>query len=85
MIGKAEYNEAETFPIMAQEQGENRTPEERTAELFSLKADALFERLRPVDDPGMVIALIDSERKVRVRSAQPFSQVGNYYKAIGEL
>ena len=52
---------------MSNENGEIRSPEERTAELFSLKADELFERLKFADNAGMVISLIDSKRKIRVR------------------
>ena len=69
---------------MTQEQGEYTSPEERTAQFFSIKAEAFSERLKPLEGNGMVIAS-SLERKIRVVLAEPYSRVGDYYKKIGEL
>lgn len=61
------------------------TPEMRTAVFFQRDTTALASVLNPREGPGMIIALPGNERRVRVLNAQPFPQVGAYYKRIQEM
>ena len=70
---------------MGHEQSHIPSPQERTSQLFSLDTMDLAERLKPFGENGMIIALPASERRIRVSLLEPYSQVGDYYKAIQNL
>lgn len=59
------------------------SPEARTRAFFAQPLDTLFDQF--LDKGGMVIAVPDSERKIRVAEAELFPKVGARWKALAGM
>lgn len=61
--------------------GNPLSPEARTRAFFTQPIGGLFDQLQD----GVVIAIQDSERSIRIKEAQPFSKVGARWKALAAM
>ena len=69
--------------MVRQEREIRRSPEERTAVFFQQKAGELTRQLLQGD--GMVIAMLGTDKRVRIAQAQAYPEVGRRYKTLKDM